>query len=190
MKKTAKDINERLKILKDKFQHAYSEFHNADPIFKKLNEEMSKIKIQLEKRKYELNDAYDKFTREIAQQITEDENELAKIKNEKVILYPKEIEDWFYNKYLSGYELGGDKRKMAKIIYLSPCQKYAIVSLKGRKYWSGLGTTSYSPAEHYVLELYKSDFLNKDRIVFEGKLTKENKEKLIERIEELKKGWE
>jgi hypothetical protein len=89
---------------------------------------------------------------------------------------------------MSGTDWGSSKPFSIK--WTSEDERFFIVTLKGHNGWAGIGTTSYNPSEHYLIDINKD---NKDKRGFnlfksisvgleiEGRLTKEKQDELIKR---------
>jgi|ERR1700723_3547791 len=118
------------------------------------------------------------------QWIRDYKKELIELQKERGIKISPEIEKWFY-KWQSGVNFGYND---PKIVWISDDEKFVIITNKGGTAGQGtaMGTGGYyySNTEHFLASTQHGSYLDNNHSMFKikGRLTKENKQKLIEYI--------
>jgi hypothetical protein len=162
---TKQQIQEEIRKLKDEIKDIYQRAEDVRRNFVKENE----ITIQQKREK-----------------IAELEKSIEP-KKRKELEIPENIQEWF-RQYTSGINWGYGG---IKIVYVSPKQKYVIFSNKGAMGSTGsFWRPEYFPSKHWIVNTeVKRGFGLGDRIMeFEGRLTKEKRQEMINYIvkEEMK----
>jgi len=187
MKRTIKSLKEELRKHKQKHSFDYSmrniykefpEWVEADEELRIAQNKRNEIEQKLRTEAQARQKKYNEKTIEL-------ENQIEQLQARNKEKFPTEILKWLDTKYTRGSSYGYGKRGKLKLAWLSDDQKYGIVTATGGTTWAGIGLTSYSPARHWAIEIYgpANNGITKygdDR--FEGRLTKEMKQLLIDEL--------
>jgi len=147
----------------------------------------------LKKRVAELSNKYIEKKRSIRDRIGELKIQLAKIHTQKELSLSYKLQKWRYQ-YKSGIDWGYSK---LKIIWTSEDERYLILTITGATAGTGspMGTGGYyySPSEHHLIDTHLSASTGRNRYgktiaEITGRLTKDKKQELLDRLEEYKKG--
>lgn len=159
---------------------------------KQITEEIKRLKYEINKIYSDADEKRDDFIRNNREVIEHKNNEIIKLKESlektkrKELEIPEKIENWF-REYISGVDFGYGG---IKIIYVSPKQRYVIVTNTGAMASTGsFWNPSYHQSSHWFVEVGSQQYRNSLNRVekIEGRLTKEKKQEMIKKILELEK---
>lgn len=167
---TQKQIKEEILKLKQSIPD-----YNNDERYRKMWNELHAYRKEFEEKNF-------KKKSDILKAISEYEKELENIKKNKAIVLPKTIQVWF-DVYKRSADFGYSG---LKISWISPDEKYVIVSQGGTSYASGM-SRNYGCAEHWISDLESDNWINSKKYPsVEGRLTKEKKQYLIDELKRIK----
>lgn len=153
--------------------------------------------VELKQKLYLMQNEHREKALEKAKPIDEDIKHLEmhlrdKKQSAKAMSAPIEVQNWLNNSYGIGVDFGYGRKDIS---WLSPDKEWAIVSIGGTMFWSGIGYQSYGRANHRGVRVGTSyhsitgihrngKFVSTQE--YEGRLTKEVREKIIAEINEKK----
>ncbi len=146
---------------------------------------------ELQKKIHFIKEEYDEKAKQCYERIYKLKEELRKTKEKKLIKIPEYLRDWLVE-YQKGVDFGSGE---LKIVWFSEDGRFVILTRPGFVGWAARGEQSYAKAEHWAVDTESSkSYLEKYRmkgkkleLKFEGRLTKEKKQQLLNEIEQYKR---
>lgn len=185
--RTQKEINEEIKALENQIEDT-----------RNIRKHRPEI-VELEKKIQEIRNAYWEENQGLINCWQDDiralKQELQRKKSEKEIYLSEKVQKWFSN-YLGGIDWG---YKTPRIVWISPDERFVIITnpggTAGQGTAMGTGGYYYASSSHWLTEVVEGQAYMGNRtgvsgqsqkwLEHEGRLTKEVKEKMIKKAEEI-----
>lgn len=184
MKETIKDLQEEHKKLKEKYYNRHL-FHKEFPEWVQANEKVNLARQELNAVERKIWPEVDKLEHECGTRMREIEAKIKELQSKRTEEFPKEIVEWVYNVFAAGRSYGYGQASKPNLVWLSEDHKYGILCARGGQGWVGRGTFAYTPTRYWAIEIFsphKREITSYGDERFEGRLTKEKKQQLIDEI--------